>query len=163
MKKRLAGALLTLAAVGLELAPSATASPPIRDTFDDHVSTTLTDICPFPIHAELRVHVRDTLWLNQDGVVVKITDHVTEHDVFSAHGHSITTYPYHYTVHGVFDKQGNLLHAWATGTVVRMRLLDGTLFNSAGRVDALLSTGEFTISPDMGHSGDIDAFCAALS
>ena len=63
----------------------------------------------------------------------------------------------------LFDDAGNLVHVYSTGVVVRMRLPDGTLFNAAGRVDSLNSTGPFTITPDVGHSGNVAAFCQALS
>ena len=80
-----------------------------------------------------------------------VTDHVVEQDTFSANGQMIRSDTYHYTVHWVFDKAGNLLHAYATGVVIRMRLPDGTLFNAAGRVDILASNEAFSITPDTGH------------
>jgi hypothetical protein len=163
MTKPLAGIVLALAAAGLALAPSAGASPPTTDTIDYHPSNRLRDICPFAIQWRGHAQIRDMVWTNHAGVVVKITDHVVEQDTFSANGHTIRSDTYHYAVHWVFDKAGNLLHAYATGVVIRMRLPNGTLFNAAGRVDVLTSNEAFSITPDTGHSGDIRAFCQALS
>ena len=154
--------LLTAGVFALLAAAPASAAAPSKDTFSVDASETITDICPFPIHLQLHVNVMELVWANSDGVPTMITDHVAEHDVFSAHGVAIPTDTYHYTVHVPFDSQGNPLHAYATGVVVRMNLPDGTQFSSAGRVDVLQSSGPFTIVPDVGHSGNIDAFCQAL-
>jgi len=163
MKNRLIASLLGVAACALLAAAPAGAAAPTKDTFTIHFTDTITDICPFPIHFEGHVDVMESAFTNRNGDLTRIVDHVTEHDVFTAHGTLIPTDTYHYTVHALFDEQGNLLHVYATGVVVRMRLPDGTLFNSAGRVDTVNSTGPFTIVPDVGHSGNVDAFCIALS
>jgi hypothetical protein len=54
------------------------------------------------------------------------------------------------------------------GGVERVLLPDGTLFWSAGRFDWLAHFGDnpeltFTLTPDHGRSGNVDAFCAALA
>jgi len=163
MKKRLAG-LLTVVGLGvLGLAPTAGAAPPTHTPFDITFTETVTDICPFPVHILGHVTGRDTSFPDQNGNEVKFIDHVVEQDVFSAHGVSIRTFPYHYNVRGLENAAGDLLHVWTTGTVVRMRLPDGTLFNSAGRFDALQRDDAFFIVPITGHSGNVAAFCAALS
>ena len=163
MKKRLIGVLFTAAAFALLAVAPASAAAPSKDTFTVDASDTITDICPSPIHLQVHADVMELVWVNSDGVPTRVTDHVAEHDVFSAHGVTIPTDTYHYTVHVPFDSQGNPLHAYATGVVVRMRLPDGTQFSSAGRVDVLQATGPFTIVPDVGHSGNIDAFCQAFN
>jgi hypothetical protein len=163
MRNRLIALLLGVAACGLLAAAPAGAAAPAKDTFTIHITDTITDICPFPIHLQGRADVMESVFTNRNGDLIRIVDHVAERDVFSAHGTSIRTDTYHYTVHVLFDEQGNLLHAYSTGQVVRMRLSDGSQFSSAGRVDVLNSPGPFTIVPDVGHSGNVDAFCAALS
>ena len=163
MKKRLAGMLLVAAAFALLAAAPATAAAPEKTTFTENFSDTITDICPSPIHLDGSVHVVELFWDTQNGGA-KVIEHVVEHDAFSAHGTTITTFPYHYTVHVLLDSDGNLVSGYATGVVVRMRLPDGTLFNSAGRLNILPRLGTpFSIAPDTGHTGDIDAFCNALS
>jgi hypothetical protein len=163
MKKRLAAFLTVIGMGALALAPTAGATPPTHDTFNITGPDTLTGICSFPIHLEGNIDVRESVYTDRNGDLTRIVDHVREQDVFSAHGVSIQTFPYHYSVHVLFDDTGNATHAWATGTVVRMRLPDGTLFNSAGRADVFNTNGSFTIVPEMGHSGDLAAFCEALS
>ena len=163
MKKRLCGALGAIGLMAILATPTAQAAQPTHSHFDFTSSDTITDICPTPFHLAARATINEAVFTNASGDITKIIDHVTEHDTFSAHGTSIRTAVYHYTIHALFNDVGELTHAYATGTVVRMRLPDGTLFNAAGRVDVLNSTGPFTITPDVGHSGNLAAFCNALS
>jgi hypothetical protein len=163
MKKRLSGALLAVLAMVVVAAPAAQAAKPTMSQFEFTNSTSVTDICPTPFHLEVHALVKETVFTNASGDVTRIIDRATEHDTFSGHGTTIRTASYHYTIHVLFDDAGNLVHAYATGTVVRMRLPDGTLFNAAGRVDVANSSGPFTITPDVGHSGNLAAFCDALS
>jgi hypothetical protein len=85
----------------------------------------------------------------------------TEQDVFIANGRSLASEPYN--IRTVFDESGGVEHVYATGLVVRVVLPDGTKFVSAGRLDFVTRNFEFAITPDVGRSGDLDAFCAALS
>ena len=163
MKKRLCGVLSAIGLIAAAWVPIAQAAPPTHSHFEFTNSTTVTAICPTPFHLEARASVDETVFTNASGDVTRITDRATEHDIFSAHGTSIRTASYHYTIHVLFNDAGDLLHAYATGTVVRMRLPDGTLFNAAGRVDVANTSGPFTITPDVGHSGNLAAFCDALS
>jgi hypothetical protein len=163
MKRRFAGVLVALAAFGVVAVPTAGAAAPTKSHFDFSNSTSITDICPFSIHLEARASVEDFVFTNASGDITKIIDHAVEHDTFSAHGTTIRTASYHYALHVLFDDAGNLLHLYATGVVVRMRLPDGTPFSAAGRVDFLNSMGPFTRAPVVGHSGNVAAFCQALS
>jgi hypothetical protein len=163
MKKRLFGALLAITVSGVLSAPAAQAAQPTRSVYTDFATDTITNICPFPIRNDSPATVTELDFTNSSGDPTKIIFHVAEQDVFSAHGTTIPTAIYHYTVRVVFDPDGNLLHVWTTGVVVRMRLPDGTMFNAAGRADVVNSEGPFTISPDVGHSGNVAAFCQALS
>jgi hypothetical protein len=55
-------------------------------------------------------------------------------------------------------------HVFASGVVEKILLPDGTFFISAGRLDFLGHPGAtFVLSPDVGNSGNVDAFCAALA
>jgi len=163
VKSRLIALLLGVVACALLAAAPSGAAAPSKDTFTIHFSDTITDICPFPIHLQARVDVTEMVFTDRNGDLTRVVDHVAERDVFSAHGTSIRSDTYHYTVHVLFDQQGNLTHIYSTGQVVHLQLPDGSHFSSAGRVDTVNSTGPFTIVPDVGHSGDIGAFCAALS
>ncbi len=66
------------------------------------------------------------------------------------------TYPYE------FDADFNLVSAIARGGIMRVPLPDGSVFWSAGRFDFLANSATFTITPDAGRSGNVEAFCAAL-
>jgi hypothetical protein len=64
----------------------------------------------------------------------------------------------------LFDSSGNVTHIFGTGLVETIPLPDGSLFISAGRADFTQHPGAtFLISFDMGYTGDLAAFCAALS
>ncbi len=62
------------------------------------------------------------------------------------------------------DNTGNLLQGSGSGAVEKVPLPDGGLFITAGRIDWTLHTDQdVVIVPDIGHSGNVAAFCAALS
>ena len=64
---------------------------------------------------------------------------------------------------GVIE-DGEVTHVYASGLVERVPLPDGTVFLSAGRLDFAAHPGsEFRIVPDVGRSGNVAAFCAALA
>jgi hypothetical protein len=159
----LASAIVALGvAVGLFAAgPRANAQTPLHIPQQAEFDYTVTDICSFPIDVHASLTGTATLLFNKDGSV-RVVFHANEVDTFSANGKSIQTEPYTYNLHVLFDPAGNLIQNTQAGVVVRMWLPDGTLFISAGRVDALNVTG-YLISPDSGHTGNIDAFCAALA
>jgi hypothetical protein len=59
---------------------------------------------------------------------------------------------------------GTFTHIFSNGLVERVPLPDGTLFVSAGRLDWINHpTASFLLTPDIGRSGNVAAFCAALS
>ena len=77
---------------------------------------------------------------------------------------SITGLPYNFNYQFLFDSNGDLTHLYATGLVERIVLPNGTLFLSAGRVDFVDHPNEtFLLTPNRGRSGNLEAFCAALS
>ncbi|MDQ3859599.1 MAG: hypothetical protein M3327_14345 [Actinomycetota bacterium] len=85
---------------------------------------------------------------------------VTEQDTFSANGKSLTGTPYRYTLPALFDTSGNATHIYSSGLVSKVVLPDGTLFVAAGRLDFTLHPDvTFLISPDVGTSGNVEAFC----
>ncbi|MGZ6265642.1 MAG: hypothetical protein ACXWN4_01880 [Candidatus Limnocylindrales bacterium] len=85
-------------------------------------------------------------------------------DTFSANGKTLTGTPFTFNIEARFDSDGNLKSLTAAGVVERVQLPDGSTFFSAGRVDYLAHPDvQFILTPDEGHSGDVPAFCAALS
>ena len=99
MKKRVTGWFVVLMAFGVVAVPAASAAQPTKSHFDFSSSTAVTDICPFSFHLEARASVNESVFTNASGDVTKIIDHAAEHDAFSAHGTTIRTAVYHYTIH----------------------------------------------------------------
>jgi hypothetical protein len=71
--------------------------------------------------------------------------------------------PFAFNIDVLFE-DGEVTNVFASGLVEQVRLPDGTLFLSARRLDFAAHPGAvFRIVPDVGRSGDLEAFCAALS
>jgi hypothetical protein len=71
--------------------------------------------------------------------------------------------PFQFNFDARFDSDGNVTQAFTSRLVETIPLPDGTLFISVGRTDWTERLGGFVLSPDMGNSGNVAAFCAALS
>jgi len=96
--------------------------------------------------------------------VTRIFIHSVEQDTFTANGRTLMGTPFTFNVEVLFDSNGNVTHIFASGLVETIPLPDGSLFVSAGRLDFTQHPGvQFLLSPDTGHTGDLAAFCAALS
>ena len=105
----------------------------------------------------------ETTFYDQSGEVTRLQIHVVEQDVFSANGETLTGLPFTFNLQVLFE-DGEVTHVYASGVVERVPLPDGTVFLSAGRLDFAAHPGaEFRIVPDVGRSGDVTAFCAALA
>lgn len=162
--RRLILVMVAAAAAVAVLAPSAASVPPTRTSGTFTSSTTMTGVCSFPVSVDSVLTFTETVYTNQSGALTRIYDHVIEQDTFSAHGTSMTGLPYTANIEFLFDSSGNLTHIFASGIVERLILPDGTLFLSAGRVDFTGHPGvAFLLTPDVGHSGNVAGFCAALS
>jgi hypothetical protein len=117
----------------------------------------VTGLCPFEFTAESVIPVTITEFSDSSGNLVRIGIHATETDTFIGPGGTLTSAPY------VGNYQLTPDSAFVQGVVVRVPLSGGTLFISAGRTDLLAQTDNFIFSPTVGRSGDMTAFCAALS
>ena len=154
--------LVALSATGV-LAQPAAATGPTRVPFEDTTTVVVEDICSFPVTITSTVVGTETTFYDQTGAVTRIQIHVVEQDVFSANGESLTGLPYTFNIRVLFE-DGEVTHVYASGLVARVPLPDGTVFLSAGRLDFAAHPGsEFRIVPDVGRSGDVAAFCAALA
>ena len=156
--------LLSLLAAGAFAAPAA-AVQPAKTTFDvTGIPATLSGVCSFDVAVSTRASGTEIDYVDASGALTRIYVHQVEQDTFSANGKSITGLPYTFAAEILFDAAGNVTHVYASGVVERLVLPSGTLFLSAGRLDFVLHPGvTFLLSPDVGQSGDIAAFCAALS
>jgi hypothetical protein len=145
------------------LAHPAAAIEPTRVPIDETDIYVVEDICSFPITITATVVGTETTFYDQSGEVTRIQIHVVEQDVFSADGESLTGLPFTFNIQVLFEG-GEVTHVYASGLVERVPLPDGTVFLSAGRLDFAAHPGsDFRIVPDVGRSGDVAAFCAALA
>jgi hypothetical protein len=156
--------LVAALAVGASFASTAAADQPSKTTDTFTSTSVLTDVCPFPVVVEATSTFTEIVFVDASGNVTRISYNATEQDTFSANGKSLTGVPYAYNIQVLFDSSGNVTHVYANGLVSKVVLPDGTLFVAAGRVDFTLHPDEpFVISPDVGTSGNVEAFCAALA
>jgi hypothetical protein len=154
--------LLALSATGV-LAHPAAAIEPTRVPIDDTIISEVTDICSFPVTITATVVGTETTFYDQNGEVTRQQIHVVEQDVFSTDDQSLTGLPFTFNIQVLFE-DGEVTHVYASGLVERVPLPDGTVFLSAGRLDFVAHPeSEFRIVPDVGRSGDVAAFCAALA
>jgi hypothetical protein len=154
--------LVALSAMGV-YANSAAATAPTRVAIDETVVTVVNDLCGFPVTVTSTQVGVETTFYDQNGTITRIQAHAVEQDVFTANGKSLTGLPYAFSVQVLFD-DGVFTHLYASGVMSRVPLPDGTVFLSAGRVDFAAHPGaEFLIVPDVGRSGNVAAFCAALA
>jgi hypothetical protein len=154
--------LLALSATGV-LAQPAAAVEPTRVPIDQTDIYVVTDICSFPVEITATVVGTETTFYDQSGAVTRIQVHLVEQDVFTANGQTLTGLPYTFNIQVLFE-DGEVTHVYASGVVARVPLPDGTVFLSAGRLDFVAHPGaEYRIVPDVGRSGDVAAFCAALA
>jgi hypothetical protein len=145
------------------LASSALAAKPQTFPIDATVTTTVTDICSFPVTVTFTGVGTGHVFTDASGNVTSFQAHITETDTFSANGHTITGLPYHLFDVLRIDANGNVTET-VQGVAERLRLPDGSLFLSAGRLHVPPDSEQgFSIGPDCGRTGDIGALCAALA
>ena len=110
--------------------------------------------------------VTQTDFFDNHGIQTSSHFVITETDVFTANGNTLTGLPYHTSLRAVLDPSDpNIqLSAVATGVQSRIPLPDGSTFLSAGRLDFVAHPGEtFILTPDTGRAGNVAGFCAALA
>jgi hypothetical protein len=149
------------------IAPSVVrAAEPVHSSFTVQFSNTVTGICEFPVIVDSALVVRQTNFFDKDGVQTSSHFAITETDVFTANGNTLSGLPYRTSLRAVLDPSDpNIqLSAVATGVQARIPLPDGSTFLSAGRIDFVGHPGEpFILTPDTGRAGNLAAFCAALA
>ncbi len=126
-------------------------------------TTEETGLCPFRVSVTSHIVFNGVNRYDAAGNYVQTEESDVERDTFSTPGHTLVSDPYRYNTHFRLDADGNITVLTATGHVLKVTLPSGTVFMSAGRIDWLTHSGGFAITPDVGRSGSLDAFCAALS
>ena len=119
--------------------------------------------CPFPVTVEVNTSGTLTLFFDENGVLTRAHGHATEQDTFSANGKSLTGIPYTFNVDVVVDGSGIPI-LFNEGVLAKVRLPDGGLFISAGRIDfAAQGFPDFRFTPTAGGTVNLDGLCAALA
>lgn len=139
------------------------ADKPISYSFDFAGDAVITDLCPFPINFHSEMHA---VWTDffVDGQLTKSLIFVTEQDTFSTEAVTLVGLPYQYNVKHFFDRDGNMTLNFSVGVAEKVPLPDGTLFIAAGQINYFNHPdGALVFTPDMGTSGKVDAFCAAIA
>jgi hypothetical protein len=160
----LLGSALVLSLAGV-FARSAAADPPvITRNVTESFTSRLSGVCSFDVAVSSTNTAFLIFYSDASGTTTRIFAHVVEQDTFSANGITIAGLPYTWDGHATLDASGNFIVHTNTGAVEKIVLPDGTLFLSVGIVFVLSHPDDsFFLTPDRGHSGDIAAFCAALS
>jgi hypothetical protein len=163
---RLTAVLLVLAAgliVGV-FAPLAGADAPVIVHKVHSETDLLTGACSFPITVDAAITETDRFFSDQDGVLTRANANFTEQDTFSANGNSLTGDPYTGNIQAYFDSAGNITREYVDGVIERVPLPDGSVFQSAGRVNlAAHDFPSFVVMPDTGSARNLAGFCAALA
>jgi hypothetical protein len=166
MKRLTSSLVVSGAAIGLAVAfaPTASADQPVITQKTTSATTVLSGACSFPITVDFTVSETDRFFSDQSGTLVRESAIADEQDTFSANGKSLTGLPYTVTLTASFDSSGNITQLYADGVIERVPLPDGSVFQSAGRVNfAADGFPDFTITSDWGSALNLAGFCAALS
>jgi hypothetical protein len=166
MQRRLVVGMAAAAVLLALSAPLATATTPVHGSYEWDGDNVLAGVCAFDVAIQTHISASYTQTLDADGNQTKWIEQGIEQDVFKANGHELVGLPFRYVGQVHSDADGNWTSYYAMGGVERVPLPDGRMFWSAGRFDWLPAMEQgvsFTLTPDNGHSGNVDAFCAALS
>jgi hypothetical protein len=165
--KRLTAPLVAFgAAIGLAVvfAPMATADQPVITHKTTSATIVLTGACSFPITVDFTVSETDRFFFDTSGTLIRESAQANEQDTFTANAKSLTGLPYTVNLVAHFDSSGNITQLYADGVIERVPLPDGSVFQSAGRVNfAADGFPDFTITSDWGSARNLTGFCAALS
>jgi hypothetical protein len=155
--------VFAVAAAAATFALSAIADKPRRTEYTVTFSNVLTDVCSFPVTVDVTASGFEIDHLDKSGAL-RIFLHQVDQDTFTANGKMLVGLPYTLNGEILVDSSGNVTNFFVNGIYEKILLPDGSLFISAGRTDFAQHPGvSFLLSPDKGNSGNVAAFCAALS
>lgn len=168
MRRRLAlSATVAVAALLAFGSPVALAFPPdVHGPGGEDGVDTLAAPDPCSFDVQIHYHSTGQSWTFYDrtgSYPVKYIEHRVAQDSFTANGVTLAGDPYRYTLILTFDAAGNITSAVVMGGIERVPLPGGQVFWSVGRYDIYAHDFTGGLVPDVGHSGDIAAFCAALA
>lgn len=155
--------VLVFSALGLSTSPVQADQPykyEMTLTWEPYITN---DLCPFPIEVTPTFEFTGIVFFDKNGAFVREFDHVTETDIYTANGKTLTSLPFTYNMQWIVDSSGNLVHEYVSGVAVKVALPDGRLFIAAGRLDVLDYPGATFFIPDKKNINNLDGFCAALA
>jgi hypothetical protein len=156
--------VLPAAAISLFPIQAAANQPTLSLRVPFTVHDTVTTLCAFPVTLDIVGTTSETDFVNKAGQVTRVHLVGTEQDTLTANGQTLISAPYTSSAEILFDSAGNVTAFTADGVIARFTLPDGSVFISAGKLLLLEHHGQnYFVTPDIGHSGDTQALCAALS
>jgi hypothetical protein len=142
---------------------SASAAQPVITHYTQDLGPfVITGVCSAAIDVSGHLVVSETDYFDAKGAPTRVYLHTVETDTFTGPARALTSDPYTYGVWFTFDADGNIASGTVAGVIVRVRLPDGSVFLSAGRIVLHPNGPDFNFSPDFGRSGDLSALCGAL-
>ena len=141
----------------------AVASPPLKTPLNITINRDVAGICPFPIRIQGTQTGHQIDFFDADGQRIRRHRHGVEEVTLTANGQTLTADPFHFNIIIHFGPTVAVEHAFLSGLVFRVTLPDGTVFQSAGRLDFIAQGVTFAVVPEVELSGDVGALCDALS
>jgi hypothetical protein len=154
--------LFALSAIGVS-ASAALAAPPANYEYTADGNATLTNVCAFDVDVYYSDTVHELDYFDNNGALSKLHTTMIELDTYTANRKTLISNPVHFNMQMKFDNDGNIIYWVASGLLEMIPLPDGSMFVSAGQINWLNHPPYFVFSADIGNSGDVDAFCAALA
>jgi hypothetical protein len=156
--------MVTFPVCAAVLAPAASAAKPTKSEITFVDISPLTGVCPFEVTVQSTVNLTLLQFFDQSGALRRWNGHVVEQNTFAANGKSLTSLSHTFEFEVLFDSSGAITQFFENGVLARVVLPDGSVFLAAGRVDFVPhGSPPFLFTPDWGTSGNVAAFCAALS
>lgn len=153
--------MLALSVLGISASAALADQPPKGEWIFEN-SVVANDLCSFPVTVNTFAYVTEHDYLDKNGVLLEIKYHFRIQDTFLANGKTLVGLWYTANLQYLFDSSGNMIQLITSGEVEKVPLPDGSLFISAGR-SYLDPNTQFVATPDRGHSGNVEALCAALA
>jgi hypothetical protein len=156
--------VLSLVVAFVAFGATARAEKPVTFPVSVTNNTIWTDGCSFPITVELNSSGTATVFFDASGAPIRVHAHFTEQDTFFANGKTLLGAPYTFNFEFVLDGSGNVISQIADGIAGKVRLPDGGVFITAGRIDfGAQGFPDFIFVPDVGATVNLDGLCAALA
>ena len=155
--------ILVISALAIP-ASAVIAAPPVKVVMEFPMGGIIDDVCAFPIEWSGWVRSPSILFFDNAGNFIGMNFNSVQTDTFSANGKTLVGLPHRYAGQYFVDSNGIPTQFYRTGVQEKVRLPDGSLFISAGRLDWVTNTSaSLILIPEEGGSSNLAGFCAALA